>query len=98
MKRFGAVAVVLFLGLFVFAASSEARLLKNPLFKAKVVSVDVANSQVVVSNFNTGKDETYIAPPGVAATLQKGQIVIISHKVGSNVATMMKPPRSIYRK
>lgn len=79
---------------FAFLATPvSAGMLKGDIVKGPIVAIDVEKGEMTVDDSRSGQRLTYKVAPDVAASYQKGQIVIIRAKEGSDVAQSVKLAR-----
>jgi len=69
---------------------SFAGLIKGDIAKGPIVSIDTVKNEITVADFRSGTNVTYKVSPDVAASFQKGQVVIVRSDSGSNVAKSVK--------
>jgi len=82
--------VLLAVTFFCVSEVSYAALLKSNAAKGAITAINLATNEITVDNYRSGRMETYVVPPGVINTLQRGMTVIVISKPGSKIATSVR--------
>ena len=76
---------------FSFSTPSFALLRKDlEIAKGRVVAVDAAKNEMIITDYGTGLNKAYIVPAAVVGSLEKGKEVVVISKPGSNIARSVR--------
>lgn len=90
MIRKNVIILAVFAAFTFVAIPSFAGLIKGDIAKGSIVSIDTVKNEITVADSRSGANVTYKVSPDVAASFQKGQVVIVRSDSGSNVAKSVK--------